>query len=121
MPRTGPYIHAGRIIRKARHAAHLTQAEVAAALNVSPVTVSRWERGTMRPKPELLEEVTATLTLPRDSLLRDFGYRSATVPVSHLDDGSLSSQALRLARELLRLSDRERRAVEAMVNVLTGD
>lgn len=56
-------------IRRARRAAGLTQAELAQKLNVTPVTVSRWENGVSRPLPvfeRLLKEI-ARGKVPKDA------------------------------------------------------
>lgn len=53
----------GARIRAARRGAALTQAELAAALGVEPITVSRWERGVTSPSlPRLrrIAELTET-------------------------------------------------------------
>ncbi len=52
------------LIREIRARLRLTQEELAERLRVSPVTVSRWERGTSKPMPMLehqLERMAAGL------------------------------------------------------------
>lgn len=54
----------GRRIRIARRAADLDQTDVARAMQVDPVTVSRWETGRTRPALEDLWRLAGVLEKP---------------------------------------------------------
>lgn len=54
----------GKRIRQARQKRHLSQAELAYLVGVSPTTVSRWERGHTIPRSRAhLEKIKAVLGL----------------------------------------------------------
>lgn len=54
----------GQLIKAARKEAGLTQAELAAKLNVPYQSISQWERGTRSPKIETLERIADALGVP---------------------------------------------------------
>lgn len=53
-------------IRAARDAAGLTQAQLASRVYVSPLTLSRWERGANTPHATTRRQLAVALGLPED-------------------------------------------------------
>lgn len=51
----------GENIRRLRDAADMTQLELANAIGMDPIGISRWERGKVMPRPETLERVAEVL------------------------------------------------------------
>ncbi len=58
----------GKEIRRLRNARGLTQEALAAALNVSPQTVSKWECGNTVPDVQLLPEIAVYFGITIDQL-----------------------------------------------------
>jgi transcriptional regulator with XRE-family HTH domain len=119
------YPRAGRMIREARQAAGLTQRQVADDLRVSPVTVSRWDRGKLRPNRELLRKAAELYEVAYEPLA-DAYWPHETRPSSGDDDlrervtrlEANYANSDRLQGKLARLPERDRRAVEALVDEL---
>jgi transcriptional regulator with XRE-family HTH domain len=121
---------AGRRMRQGRQGAGLTQEQAAHHLGVSHPTVSRWDRGKLRPNPSLLRRAAELYGMAYEPLARAYEY---VPPEAHgSSDGddlrervaSLEAQLAtsdRLRDRLLRLSDRDRRAVEVLVDQLLGE
>lgn len=63
------YQKIGALIRRLRQERGLTQRELAAALSLSPKTVSKWERGAGCPDVSLLEALSETLQVNIPALL----------------------------------------------------
>ncbi len=59
----------GQKIRIAREASGITQEELAKEIGVEPPTVSRWETGAFRPRPETIQKLAAILGRKTDWLL----------------------------------------------------
>lgn len=59
----------GDVIRDRRQKRNLTQAELAAKLNVTPQAVSRWEMGISYPDIAMIPEISKTLWVTSDELL----------------------------------------------------
>ncbi len=59
----------GDVLRKARKAMGLTQAEVAARLEVSESAVRMWELGQREPDVQMLRNLSLLLGIPADKLL----------------------------------------------------
>lgn len=59
-------------IRSAREAAELSQAEVAAKMDVSTSTVADWELGNHRPKINKLERLAAVIRTTKSKLQKAF-------------------------------------------------
>lgn len=59
----------GDVIRDRRQKRNLTQAELAAILNVTPQAVSRWEMGISYPDIAMIPEISKTLWVTSDELL----------------------------------------------------
>ena len=53
-----------RIYEARKRKLSLTQAELAAELGVEPVTVSRWERGVVEPRPAVIREIARMSGMP---------------------------------------------------------
>lgn len=49
--------------RRARLLAGLTQSALAARVGVHPITVTRWESGAIRPRPDMIRRLAAALGL----------------------------------------------------------
>src|SRR6266545_6442085 len=109
---------AGRRMRQGRQGAGLTQEQTAHRLGVSHVTVSRWDRGKLRPNPGLLRRAAELYDMAYEPLARAYDYMPPQ------DQGSSDSDDLRervasleaqlatsdqLRDRLLRLSERDRR------------
>lgn len=76
----------GSILGRARLAAGFAkQAELAAALGVRQQTVSRWERGTSRPRADQIPEIAAMLGIDADTLLIAAGHTAPSPPQLSLD------------------------------------
>jgi transcriptional regulator with XRE-family HTH domain len=116
-------------MRQARETAELTQAQAANHLGISHVTVSRWDRGKLRPNRELLRKAAGLYRVAYEPLASAYGYRTAreTLPASHDHDdlhervarleANLSASD-RLRSKLARLPERDRHAVEVLVDEL---
>lgn len=61
----------GELIKQARTAAGITQAELAKRLGVTPQAISQYERGIKNPKTETLKKIAAALGVPWYKLLSD--------------------------------------------------
>lgn len=59
----------GKILKRYRRAAHLTQKNVADALGVNRVSVTQWENGSAKPNIERLGELAKLFGVPIDALL----------------------------------------------------
>ncbi|WP_295963683.1 XRE family transcriptional regulator [uncultured Bartonella sp.] len=59
----------GKILKRYRRAAHLTQKNVADALGVNRVSVTQWENGSAKPNIERLGELAKLFGVPTDALL----------------------------------------------------
>ena len=73
------------IIRNARKAAGLSQAQLAATLGVSQGAVAQWENGITHPSYGVLKPLADTLGLTLDELIGK-GAENASVP-DHSADG----------------------------------
>lgn len=62
------------IIEKARENIGLTQGELAATLHIGQQSVSKWETGENRPKPQAVPQLAAVLGLDQHLLLAEAGY-----------------------------------------------
>lgn len=56
----------GQTIREARKALGLTQVDLGRKVGVDAITVSRWERGELRPHPLRLPKLRRVLKVTRD-------------------------------------------------------
>jgi transcriptional regulator with XRE-family HTH domain len=122
--------HAGRMMRQGRQGAGLTQEQTAHQLGVSHVTVSRWDRGKLRPNPGILRRAADLYDIAYEPLARAYDYLAPQAEESNNSDdlrervASLEAHLAmsdRLRERLLRLSERDRRAVEALVDQLLGE
>jgi transcriptional regulator with XRE-family HTH domain len=115
------------MMRQAREAAGLTQVQVAEHLRVSPVTVSRWDRGRLRPNRELLRKAAELYEVGYEALADEYWTPQVTRAslrgdddlherVARLEASYASSD--RLHGKLARLPERGRRAVEALIDEL---
>lgn len=59
----------GERLREQRHAKRWKQKQLAAAVNVEPITVSRWERGEHMPDLDMLDLIAAALGVTAGTLL----------------------------------------------------
>jgi transcriptional regulator with XRE-family HTH domain len=118
---------AGRWMRQGRQGAGLTQEQAARQLGISHVTVSRWDRGRLRPNPRMLHQAADLYGMAYEPLARAYEY-APLEPQGSSDSDDLSERVAnlesqlaasdRLRDRLLRLSERDRRAVEALVDQL---
>ena len=69
----------GAIIRELREKKHLTQSELAAALNVSDKTVSKWETGRGYPDITLLEPIAGVFGISVMELLSGNAIRNMNI------------------------------------------
>lgn len=103
----------GARLRAARRAAGLTQKQLADALGVESITVSRWERGVTAPSLERLRRVAQiTGTTVSDLVRPDSG---ATAPATEL---AALREELAETRELV---DRVARTLERLVRPRSAD
>jgi transcriptional regulator with XRE-family HTH domain len=65
-PTTPKGFSVGGELRKAREAAGLNQRQLSAKVGVSHVTIGRWERGVVVPRPEDVSALLAVLDVPAD-------------------------------------------------------
>lgn len=75
--------HPGLLIRRARLARHLTQAQLAQMLMVTPKAVSKWERGAGQPDVSLIPALSQALGLSSDALL------TGQIPANPPDGGNM--------------------------------
>jgi transcriptional regulator with XRE-family HTH domain len=76
IPKTDP-----RLIRYARYASRLTQAEVAHRIGMNTSEVTRWELGNRQPGPDALLRLANALGVPWSDLIDDATLVPAAVPV----------------------------------------
>jgi transcriptional regulator with XRE-family HTH domain len=70
-----PYRKFGTLLIQRRLAAGIAQqSDLAQGLNVAQQTVSRWERGASRPRPDQISALAAALEVPAQELLSAAGY-----------------------------------------------
>lgn len=60
----------GKHIQEARKRLHLTQAEAAFRVGISPAYYGKIERGIMKPNLERLSDISQALEIPLDSMLQ---------------------------------------------------
>src|SRR5579872_4375586 len=76
LPKRTPYMDLGLLIAAARKSAGIeTQAELAALLGRAQQSVSRWEAGASRPRPDEVVTLAAALKCKQDELLAAAGYK----------------------------------------------
>lgn len=85
----------GATIRGARAAARLTQAELGRSCGYSPSAVSRLEAGTLRPAPEILQQIAATLSLDPQRL----GLSQPGTAQPHAPAATLAGDVMRAQQE----------------------
>lgn len=108
----------GPALRAARDRMGLTQAEVAEAVKLTTLVISRLERGQMLPSVPSLRRLCRALRVPSDTLLGLSSQTVAQLPASeplHEDDRPLMRRLLHLAR---RMDDDQLRAVITVAQVL---
>lgn len=77
------YAQLGQAISRARITAGLpNQRDLALRLNVSQQSISRWEAGTHRPRPEQIADLAAALNLNAGNVSRIAGYAPLPTPAS---------------------------------------
>lgn len=76
--------HVGDVILTLRRAANMTQDELASALNVTQVTLSRWENDLRTPDVESLEKIGEVLGVTAEFLQHDFRLRGAIAADAHM-------------------------------------
>ncbi|MFO1091263.1 MAG: helix-turn-helix domain-containing protein [Hyphomicrobiales bacterium] len=81
--KTAPHMKLGKILAAQRLEAGFShQRELAKKLNVVQQTVSRWEHGSSRPRPDQIPAVAAALKIEPDKLFLAAGYTAASTTVS---------------------------------------
>ena len=88
----------GRRIKSARERKHLTQEQLAEAVDLSPMHISVIERGVKPPKLETLVNIANVLDVSADNLLQD---------VVHNQEKVVSSEAFRLMSQLSKADQRK--------------
>lgn len=66
-------------LRKARKAAGMTQAQIAALMNITKSTYCGYETGKRQPDIEKLKQISSILNIPLDSLMQT-GHDATTTP-----------------------------------------
>lgn len=80
------WLEFGNALMEARLAAGFAQqAEFASALGISQQTVSRWERGSSRPRPAQIPAIAAVAKIEVEELLMAAGYAPVSVPQLSID------------------------------------
>jgi transcriptional regulator with XRE-family HTH domain len=88
------------LVRRARYVLGLTQSEFAEMFDVDAGTVSRWERGKLRPRPHLLKRISGIAALNSERL-RASPVLKYTAPLNNLKHPLAMSEGLeRAAREV---------------------
>ena len=88
----------GRRIKSARERKHLTQEQLAEAVDLSPMHISVIERGVKPPKLETLVNIANVLDVSADNLLQD---------VVHNQEKVVSSEAFSLMSQLSKADQRK--------------
>lgn len=98
-------------LREWREAAGLRQDDLAEALKVKQQTVSDWERGRAQPQVARVAQLAELLRVTPDDVLRA------------MTDGAPSAPAEEPAflGKVQRLSERDRRVIERMVDEMLGE
>lgn len=94
----------GNKIREARKQAGMAQKDLAAAVHVETMTVSRWERGAHAPSLDMLETIAAVTGRPLSYFL-DQPQRKG-VPPPTVDPVTLQTELAELVYRLEELADR---------------
>lgn len=72
--------------RNALYMAGKTQAELAKAINVSEVSVSKWANGTVVPRPNTIDKICKVLKCTREDLIMDHSKQVFLAPEDVLAD-----------------------------------
>jgi len=93
----------GQRIARKRKEKGLTQVELAKLMDLSQVLISDYERGRLRPNPELIVKFAATLKMTTDELLG--------VKLTSTDDSKLSLKTVRRMKKIEDLSPAQQKAL----------
>lgn len=96
----------GKIIRYYRKLRGLTQAELAARINVSEKTISSWEVDRTEPNMEAVENLSAVLGVSKSELVGE-----------KMKEDQLSANEMAVLTAYRNASADTRRAVEAILNI----
>jgi transcriptional regulator with XRE-family HTH domain len=97
---------ASKAIRRYRKQRNLTQAELAALLEVHQTQIARWETGRSQPRQEYVEKICAALEITVDQL-----YAAEPHDFGDLEDGELRS----LLYEVPSLSKRHQQTLKSIL------
>ena len=90
-------------IREARKLRQLTQAQLAEAIGVEDLTISKFERGRILPSVDTVERIAVATGRPLDWFFRSRG-QTVTHPILSVDGESLRHSVRRLAEALALVS-----------------
>ena len=100
----------GRTIASYRHAAEMTQQELADTLQVSKNTVQGWEHDDFRPSVEIIPDLCAVLDMPITELFDMTG-----------SDAHLSNDAVFLVSIYSRMSDRDKSILQKIAVTMLNE
>lgn len=105
----------GQLVSDRRTELGWSQGDLAKRLDVFQQTVSRWESGLAHPRPRTVREIAMTLGLPSGPLLLKTGYLTEEEMPSALEQPEPVDPLL---SKFLALSQRDRKTIEQMVDVM---
>ena len=105
----------GAFVAQCRKDKKMTQAELAAKLNVTDKAISRWERGVGFPDINTIEPLAAALDVSVAELMKSERINESEVPVTTNDE--IVDNTLNFAENQIR---QERKNVFAMIGCLTA-
>lgn len=105
----------GAFVAQCRKDKNMTQADLAAKLNVTDKAISRWERGVGFPDINTIEPLAAALDVSVAELMKSERIKEPEVPVT--TNNEIVNNTLNLAENQIR---QERKNVFAMIGCLTA-
>ena len=110
----------GEMAAEARHRAGLTQVEVAALVEITPMVYSRMERGKVMPSVPTLRRLCRALHVSSDALLGLAGEGAASEPDqdSRRKQEDASASLRRLLTLVLRMDAKQLQALTGMAGAL---
>lgn len=108
----------GQIVSDRRTELDWSQGDLAKRLDVGQQTVSRWEAGLAHPRPRTVRHIAMTLGVPSAPLLLKAGYLTEEEMPGALER---PERLDRLSSKLSALPERDRRAVERMIDAMLAD
>jgi transcriptional regulator with XRE-family HTH domain len=107
-------------LRNALYMAGKTQAELAKAVNVTEVSVSKWMNGVNVPRPNKVDEICRVLRCSREDLMVDHDRQVMLAPEDALaEEMRLREDLYTVFNSLLRMNDSDLKLVTDLIKRLS--